>query len=222
MRRVPGFTYREDGSVFEPSMLSGLYGWYPASDFAGGFVGWPLRAGSGQAFAPSNGNVAATGTQNGHATVQFNVGATNDGYLDNADTPTIKEVFVVMKMREATFSNTGGIIGGTVAANNALLVGQSGSTKFTNLGFSGFSYWKNGTSYTQSDQQAPMNAWGIVRMQVTGGVAMPNGMRIGRDRDFAGRFAEADIADLLLFTSTLSVEDAGLLTSWLNSYWAVY
>lgn len=151
--------------------------------------------------------VDAASVVNGHTVKRFS-NTTNDGRLSNANGgQSVYDTFIVMKMREATFSNNAGIF--TDTSSGTCLVGTSGGTKFQNPGFTNFTYRKNGIAYASTDMQAPMNVWGVVHMHVVeqapaeAGYIPINGLQFGKDRTVAGTFAEVDIARIILFTSLL-------------------
>lgn len=126
---------------------------------------------------------------------------TNDGVL-TSDTGgfsvDVFDVFLLMKMREATFSNGSGILTGHDASFSPPLIGASGTTKFFNVGFgSSFEYRLNGGLYAESDMQAPMNAWGIVHLRFANGTPIIN-PQLGKDRATAGTFAEMDLAYVIV------------------------
>lgn len=117
---------------------------------------------------------------------------TNNGVLTSLGTVLAKDIFLLMKMREATFSNDAGIV--TAAVSVAALIGDSGTTKFYDLTFgSDYQYRLDGVEYDEDDQQAPMNAWGVVHIRHTSGfpLILP---QIGKDRADATRHAEMDLA----------------------------
>lgn len=220
-RRVSGFVLRDDGSVFEPSMISesSVYAWHHGPAYTGGIAsGWADSFSTHPCEGPS-GDVGLTGTQNGISYPQFNV-STDDGYIDNVNTPapTIHEILAVFKIREATFGNYDGVISQADGAFDAFLVGVSGTTKFTDFSYSGLQYWKNNVSYTAADMQAPMNAFGIVRWRLAAGIAT-NGIRFGRDRAYSDRYSKLDILDVWLFDGLADAEEMDCLTRWENAYW---
>jgi hypothetical protein len=151
------------------------------------------------------GNVTATGTQNGLRTTQFNVGATDTGFLlGNGLSSGIREAWFVMKMREDLFSNLAGVF--TATATDAVLVGATGTNTFFNFALTNFEYRFNDTLYPQTNMVAPMNDWGIVHVRKTDGTAFFAGFpQVGKDRNFAGRFAEMDVAEMVFSQTLLSV-----------------
>ena len=140
---------------------------------------------------------------NGHKIKRFS-NTTNDGIVQRSGGyADIYEAFIVMKMREAAFSNAAGIFTGRGGADPQVLLASSGTTKFANPSLSGYTYRKNGVEYAQSDLQAPMNAWGIVHVRYTTGWEFANGIQFGKDRTTAGTFAEMDVAEIVLCNQLL-------------------
>lgn len=206
--RIPGVT------VFDPLSMAGLWGLFgPEDNFTvdQGPLGHDLVV---------TGNVTNGGTtQNGLATTRFNNGATNTGFLNTSEDPVIKEAFFIMKMNEATFSNNAGIL--TAGTSVAALAGDTGKTTFYNLAFgSTYEYRKDGILYAETNQQAPMNAFGLVHIRFQTGWGLIN-LQIGKDRDFAGRFAEADMGQMLLFTTLQPMSDSLELAEHLQTKWNI-
>jgi hypothetical protein len=159
--------------------------------------------------------------QNGHDIVRFNNSA-NTGYVTASASTTSKarEFFIVMKMRENTFSNNAGIL--STSTSTAILTGSSGTTKFANLGFgTGYEYRLNGVQYAEADQQAPMNAWGIVHLRRNANWSLTDLLQIGRDRTTAGTYAEADIGEVIVFNGQMSAETYNEVTEHLAIMWSV-
>lgn len=167
--------------------------------------------------------VHADSVINGHAVKRFNNTA-NTGYCFSALNPVSwKEFFLVMKMREATFSNAAGIITDKLAGNVQMLLGSSGTTKFANPGLSAtaFTYRKNGTEYTQSDMQAPMNEFGIVHIRYTIGWNTDEAIQFGRDRETAGTYAEMDVAEIIASDAALPTNIGREITEYLTVKYAI-
>lgn len=167
------------------------------------------------------GNVSLSGTtQNGHEVFRFNVGATNTGYLTTSATPVLKHAFFAMQMREATFSNYAGIITGDTAAGSvAMASGDSGTTKFYDHAL-GVSYRKNGVAFADANMQAPMNTFGICHWYKSAGIGLINA-QIGKDRDFAGRFAEMNVGEIILCDEEIPATDYADLEQFLINKWGV-
>lgn len=159
------------------------------------------------------------GVQNDLNVLRFNEN-TDDGSVVMSGSHAIKEIFIAFKIREATFGDLDGIISGTVAADSAWLVGATGDTKLFNFSHASFSYWKDGVSFTQANQQAPMNVFALVRVRVSGGLTLANGMQLGWDRDFAGRYSKLDFAEMVALGSVASETDADDLSAYFRKKWA--
>jgi hypothetical protein len=196
----------EGVSIFDPRKMPGLWGWYGRRPYDIYLSGSATDGGASHPLT-LNGNVTEGGTVlNGFPTARFNGGATNTGYLNTTEDPTIYEAFFVMKMNEATFSNYGGLL--TADSGNAALVGVQGTTKFTDFGLgSNLEYRLNGVQKANDDLQAPMNAFGLVHARWRQGITL-NNLQIGKDRGFAA-YLEMDLAEAVLF-STLNPIDESL------------
>jgi hypothetical protein len=205
-----GISFRQvriDGiSVFDPRKMPGLWGWYGRRPYDIYMSGTASDGGASHPLT-LNGNVTEGGTVlNGFPTARFNGGATNTGYLNTTEDPTIYEAFFVMKMNEATFSNYGGLL--TADSGNAALVGVQGTTKFTDFGLgSNLEYRFNDVPKANDDLQAPMNAFGLVHARWRQGITL-NNLQIGKDRGFAA-YLEMDLAEAVLL-STLNPIDESL------------
>lgn len=194
-------------TVYSPAELDYSIGAYDAADFPNDVIFWPaVEQNSVPAPPPvsvaqpvftKSGDVIST--TSGTLPIVRCSSTTNDGVLtSDGAVVLVREAYLLMKMREATFSNTCGILTGDAAPNNAILVGQSGQTRFFDFGFGAdYSYDLDGVSYAESNQQAPMNAWGIVHIRHVAGVTL-TGVQLAADRDFAARFAEVDFAYIIL------------------------
>lgn len=194
---------RVDGqTVFDPANISQTWSGYDPNDYPAFTGGWPGTDGSNELFPLGTDVInAISGTRD---IVRFS-NTTNNGVLSSGGSNvTIRDIIILMKVREATWSNNGGVVTGALAPNNAALVGSATTTKFFNLGFgSGYTYKLDGVEYAESDQQAPMNTWGVVHARFNaGGVGVPiTNLQVGADRDFVGRFSEIDIAYLIISDS---------------------
>lgn len=187
------------------NQAAGFWGHFAPDSWIGGFdTKWSNKLNNPvtEAMFQNGTDVDQTGTLNGYPTVQFSL-TTNDGVLTSQFAPhiaLIREAFIVMKMREATFSNFAGIITNIDTSTSPLLVGDTGTTKFLDLGYTGQEYRLDGNLYANNNMQAPMNTWGLVHVRYSVGWGFTE-MQFGRDRDFAGRFAEVDMAEVLLFSA---------------------
>lgn len=218
-------------TVFTPELIasSDTYTpvlWMKGSGYTDGTELWTLSS-SGGYLVGGSGNVnKSAAAQNGQDVVQLNVGATNDGYVGDFTGPLeFKEAFIVMKMREATFSNaaTAGIFTDSGASGQQVLIGANGATVFTNPSLSptAFTYRYNGIEYAQSNMVAPMNTWGVIHLRYTTGYNLATGFQFGKNRTAAGTYAEMDLGEVICFTSLLSGQDSRELTEHLTVKWGI-
>jgi hypothetical protein len=137
------------------------------------------------------------------------------------DSPTIYEAFFVMKMREATFSSNAGILTGAAGPNNAALVGANGTNAFFNFTFgSTYTYKKNNVVFPAAGQTGPMNAFAVVHLRFTSGIALTD-LQIGKDRADAARHAEADIVEIDLMDALLDDLDSEAFSRYLMTYYGI-
>lgn len=213
-----------DVSIFDMLKVPYVWGWYKG-DYVDEGLGLALDVSGNGRNLNMTGNVVNTGaTQAGKQTFKFNVGGTNNGYLNTSLDPTIYEAFFAMKINEAAFSNYGGILTSDVASGSggaAALVGNAGSTRFYDLSLgSGLQYRKNGVLYTEADAQAPMNAWGVVHWRRDIGITL-NNMQIGKDRADITRFAEMEIGEAVLLNGLNPLSYSFEISEHLQTSWQV-
>lgn len=213
-------------SVFRPSLIPSLDGitprlWLLGTDYVDGTESWVDHQSAGFTMAGAGDVNKVSAAQNGQDIVRFS-NTTNDGVITESNI-AFQEVFLAMKMREATFSNNAGIITDTGGAGTQVLTGASGTALFTNPGLSttNFEYRYNGVAKAQSAMTAPMNAWGIVHLRYTTGYTLANGIQIGKNRTTAGTFAEMDLGEAIFFTSALPVITAREVTEYLATRWGI-
>lgn len=234
MRRVSGLTHALDGSLFDPSLiLSSTWGRFRNAQTFPDSLPFPwINAWMNEATGGNNHSleadltdvVSAPNVLGTHDAVRLS-STTNDGFLYDPtaigdEIPGIYEAFFVMKMREATFSNNAGIL----SADETIvgLVGQSGTTKFFDIGLTAdqYEYKKNNVAYAINDQQAPMNEFGVVHARFLEGKVLEN-LQIGKDRDFADRFAEVDFIEILLCDELLNDLDSEACSRYLMTYYGI-
>jgi len=224
--RVPGVT------VFDPARMAGLWGYFDAEiSFDGqgladntpmNDTAWPDLSGNGHHLDFIGlGSKYQTNEQNGLPIIELSP-STATTYLSTSLDPVIYEALLVMKMREAAFSNFAGVL--TADADVAMLVGDSGETTFYDHAFdpetAPFFYEKNSVEYQQSNQQAPMEQFGLVRVRMSEGLGMTN-MRIGRDRAATDRYAEMDLAAMVFFDTLQPHSDIWELAEHLETRWDI-
>ena len=188
----------EGETVFSPALLS-VWGVWDAADFPDLEGVWPTvetEAGlPAPGLSPSGDVISAT---SGTLPIVRLSSTSDDGNLFTPQTVTVREAYLLMKIREATFGGNDGIITGSPAPNNAFLVGKSGTNEFFDFGHAGTHLHElDDISYPQNAARAPMNQWGIVHIQNDVGVTLVN-LQMGADRDFAGRYADLDIAYFII------------------------
>lgn len=243
-RRVAGYYYADDGSVFEPEMHTddGMWGLYQA-DNADSFV-WADQtaydiSGRDHHLYMNGDVIRAAAAQNGLDVARFNsvsdiepddpAGISDshtpeddltalNGWLDGVGPVTIKRAIFALKVREASFSQYSGLL--TAEITTAALVGQSAATKFYNFAFSGYTYSKNGTVFIATNQQAPMNTWGVINAAWSSGITLSN-VIIGRDRDFSTRYGKFDIGTIILFDTEPSDYFLENIVPYLQWRWGV-
>jgi hypothetical protein len=218
--RIPGV------SVFDVSEMSGILSWLDANQIAGATDGnqlpagsWPDMSGNGADFSTGPTTLWFDDTQNELPVVRLD-GAASVLTSDDAS-PTVSEIFMVMKMRETTFSNIAGLF--TAQTTLALLVGENAATTFFDFSatYDYLTYRKNGIEYDQDNQQAPMDQFGLVHLRATTPIAFASSVQIGKDRDFVGRFADADIAEVVIFEDLQPLSYSRELSEHLQAKWGI-
>lgn len=165
--------------------------------FSGGTVTWASSLLGGPVMAVTGDVTEVADELNGHDIKRFNSSASTGYVKQQLDGSTIREAFIVMKMREATFSNAAGVFADR-AAGDDVLIGSSGTSKFANPSLTGFTYKLNGLTYGQADLQAPMNSWGVIHLRYETGWSFAGGIQFGRDGTTAGTYAKMDIAEIIV------------------------
>lgn len=220
-RRVEGIVYDTDGSIFIVPNTPGLWGWWAADFGWDNLEGtWVDQSGNEHDLARSGSNqvTKVDDVQNGLPVIRLN-NTLQNSWLSSFASPVATEFMAVMKMREATFAanvgiwTTDAVIGGV-----APLIGDSAETKFQDVGIGAtWEYRLNGVVYPENNQQAPMNAFGIVHGRFDEpGITMLN-MQFGKDRDNSGSFAQVDFGEMLVGTDTWSEATVNRLTRYLAS-----
>jgi len=198
---------RQSGvSVFDPTELT-LWGLYDVADF--NTIDKILADSSGNnhdfsRLAGGTDYVKDASGLNGQTTLRFNSGA-GSSYLGlTGASVTIKEVFAVMKINEATFSGNLGIVSGGASDTNGILIGNNATTKFYDLNYDAgqvYFYSKNNTEFAESDAQAPMNTFALLYIRAETGIALTD-IFLGKDRNLAN-YGKFELAKLALGTSFL-------------------
>ena len=219
--RIPG------ESVFQLSVdiagMENLELWADNTDSTG--ANWTPNV-FGDPFEGTGDVIFGTATQNGLPVIRLNSVSTNGKLLipsQGFGVPlfNMHEAFVVMKVREATFGQTSGVLtDDTVVGSREVLVGTNGTTKFADNGIN--EYRLNGRLYAAGDYQAPMSVCGIVHIRYTTPPADPlYALQIGKRLATGGTQAEIDIAEIISFSELLPASDANLLTEYLTTKWGI-
>jgi hypothetical protein len=217
--------------MFSPAQLSSVSHWY-TTPITGATDNTALP---GDAWANETGGdqiltfgttTYQTNEQNGLSVVRLDQ-TSGVSYLstDNLVPDILYEVFMVMKVREAAFSHDDGIIAnGDGSAGSPVLIGTASDTKFYNLGFgAGYTYKKNGIQFAESNQQAPMNAFGLVHVRRDAGWTLPQGLVFGIDRitAFPNRKADIDIGEIIVASAALPESAQTDMTEYLMTKWGL-
>jgi hypothetical protein len=213
-RRLTGVT------IFDVSQVSQVWGrWIGDTSFSSN--NWNDTISTLALDRSTTDVVDVAAAQNGHQIKRFS-NTTNDGRVSRSGSQLdTNEAFIVMKMREASFSNAAGIITGTGGADPQLLIGSSGTTKFADPSLTGYEYRLNGVEYAASNQQAPMNTWGLVHIRYATGWELSNGLQFGKNRNTAGTFAEMDLGEVILCQGLTPMSVAREITESLMVSWGI-
>lgn len=214
---------RQGVHVFDVLKLSGVWGWYKADTLGlsngQSLVGWANSFTGGLHPFTTTNLAYSTPAQNGLGTVTFNG---TSSFMSITGAPAIKQAFIVMKVNSATWANYGGVLTHSAVAGgiDAALVGSSGTTKFESLSLgTHYAYRKNTISYAESNQQAPMNAYGLVHIRHKTGFSGISNLIVGNDRGQSGRYAAMNVAEIILCSSHVSDSDGREISQYLKDKW---
>lgn len=219
--RVQGIYYTDDGYAYDPTDVASLWGGWMPSGFVTISDLWNGEIGS-RVLNMVDDVEELSADQNGLNVLALSQ-TTNDGMLQNiAIGTTIYDVMMVMKMREATFSNNCGILTGDGGSDPQCLLGSSGTTKFQDLSLGGtYSYRLNGTQYAANNQQAPMNEYGVVHIRYTTGWNLAGGFQFGKNRTTGSTFAEANFGEIWMSSTALTAAEYTDLQRYLTIKWRI-
>ena len=177
--------------------------------------------GANELTAPAGGVTWSSNAQNGHNTVRLNG---SSGYLsasgDILSQNSVTDIFIVMQMREATFSGADVLFSDSGVANRIL--GTNAGTKWADPSLSGFRYWLNGTEYATSNMQAPMNAFGICHFRATEAAPISFSASASIGRSSAGSaYLTADIGEIFASSDSLPLKDVREITEHLATKWGI-
>jgi len=214
-RRIPGET------VFNVGLMpTAGFGYDHFNQSSHDTAEWDNLSVGGNSLTATGDVVFSANPQNGLNTVRLS-GSASTGVLNSAAfSAPIYELFIVMKMREVTFSNNAGIFTGS--SGTSILVGTSGGTKFQNLLNSTDEYYLNGVLYANSNMQAPMDEWGIVHIRNKSGGWDPGAtVQVGKNQATAGTFAKVDIGEIISFAQPMTLGESRELLESLTVKWAI-
>jgi len=209
--RVPGV------SVFDPANVQELWAHYDPEDFTGS--SWPDGTGNGNNLPTVSGDVQhIANAKGGRRVVRLNA-SSGSGFISSTLDVTAYDIIAVVSIREATFSNFGGLVTGDVATK--ALVGDTGETRFYYFAENDpYQYWMNGVEYDKTDMQAPMNTYGIVHIKFPNGHPLVN-LQLGKDRDYSGRFTKADLGDVMISSEPMPLNIVAETVEHLATKWSI-
>ncbi len=214
-RRITGETIF---SVAEVPTTSFGYDWF--NDNSQDVSEWDNLSPGGLSLTDTGDVVFDANPQNGLNVTRLS-GSASTGVLNAVGfNAPLYEIFIVMKMREATFSNNAGIFTGS--SDSSILVGTSAGTKFQNLINAADEYYLNGTLYANSNMQAPMNEWGIVQLRNKSGGYDPGAtVQFGKNQATAGTFAKVDLAEIITFAQLVPKDIGREIIEYLTVKWGI-
>jgi hypothetical protein len=224
-------------TVYDPAGVAGLNYWYNNTSHAS--PDWNPVAPTTEVLDATGDVLYGTATQNGLPVVQFNsVGVNGRSYFLGASTWT--DIFLVMKVRTATFARTSGVLcedDGSSGVSQQWLLGESGTTKFSDVP-SGTStpvmldaeYRLNGVLYPLDNMQAPMQTWGIVHLRFLNGNRIqpdsPGLINMGWNGGVSTDYAEIDVAEFIgtiapLGATNIPMQTTREITEFLQVKWSI-
>jgi hypothetical protein len=162
-------------------------------------------------------------TQNGLPVVRFNSTGTT-GIVQSASMLglAIRDLLIVLRINEATFGQTAGII--STSGGLQLLTGENGTTRFADVSLGSFYQFRlDGVERPASDQQAPMERFGVVHLRFSDpdeGFFMDD-LRIGTIGGSPGTHAKMDVAEMVITNELLSVPSIRELVEHLAIRWGI-
>lgn len=224
-RKVSGIAYNADGSIrfpwmdFDAADLVTVHGLADGGDIETWDDHYRDVAEIGGTFIPGRFPTLQTNEVNGYPIAQFD-GSSSEMGIGFEPAVTLYDIFLVFKVRAATFANDCGIITDPVAGDD-LLLGDSGTTKFTDLTLTNYEYRKNGTLFADNNQQAPMNAYGVVHLRFDDGIDFDQAMTIGVGDAGAGTNAAVDLARIIGYDAALTARQYESLTDALMTKYGI-
>jgi hypothetical protein len=219
--------YRPVGG-FTPPALSGLVGWFDASAITGlsdgGTVAtWSDLSVSANHLAQATESVKPTyqtNELNGRPVVRLDG---TDDKMAAAGSVAFKHVLVVAKFSAATFPNYSGLITGTGAGGEQIvLIGDGFDGTRTILHDDATQttvYYRGGTLGAEASMPGPMEAFHVMSLSQAAGWSITT--QLGQDRANAARFWNGDVAEILLYDSVLSTPNLNRAAGWLAKKWGL-
>lgn len=218
-RRVQGVAYNDDGSIYEP------WAWLSGRSVVGvsdntAFTPWPDVGGvhdfSLASLSGGTGPKLQTNEVNSLPIVEF----TTDGASCAVTSLTVRNIWLVCKVREATFGSDRVLISDDATTN--VLAGEAGTTKFEDGGYgAGFTYKLNGTSYASSNQQAPMSAYGVVHMRWEYGFNFLAEVNLGCGTGGGAEQAPIDVAEFIIDNAEITSSQADRVSRMLKDVYGL-
>lgn len=157
-----------------------------------------------------------TASYGGHTVARFNSVTSTGNYLAlDLTAATFYDIFLVMKIRSGTFPATEiEVFGGS---GGQILTGDVGATTFNDYSFADYEYRLNSTLYADSNQQAPMDNYGVVHLRFTAGKSIAAVM-FGIDDPSS---AKMDIAEVLAFSTLQADSTVNQINEYLTTKWGI-
>lgn len=203
-------------------VTAGLSAWYDASTLAGAngsrVTSWPDGSPGGRTLTGPGPVLTAAGL-NGKTTAQYTLGS--DMRLTAASGANHQHFFAVVKYDGATFAvSYPGIVSGSTAGNvgpDVVFTGQGNVATWYADTVTGV-YHKDGVLSAAKPYPGPMNAWAVVSLSSTV-FTNPLTIRLGMDRDVAGRYWNGGLAEVIAYNRVLSDPERQQVESYLTAKW---
>ena len=205
-------------------VTSGLIGRWDASTLsfadAATVTSWPDESGNGRHMTPvGTGPTARTSIQNGLRVVRFN-GSTSEVLRAAGATVIPKHVFAVAKATATTFPSFSGLLTGTGAANDQiLLIGNQGSGAWYNGGGAP-TYHRD--SVADASLTGPMNRWVVMSMSNPTLWTSLVQFQIGDDRNVGNRYWLGDVGEIVAYDRVLSDAERLEVETYLAAKWGTF
>lgn len=194
-------------SMPEPKALpptSGLVAWYDAgfgvTSDGTGVLTWSDRSGQGHDATRASGAPTLVPNQlNGLPIIQFR---NNNSYLNVTGTLFAKEHYYVFRCRpdRTTWSNYGNVFGKQADDRNSSYLFENNNTVFHSNQYP-LNVSRNGSTLASPFDMAPINQYMVLKVDVNDSGTAVTAYRIGGQ---AGYVADMDLAEILIYSNTLS------------------